>query len=411
MEKVSCPHIDKKELERVLKVLGNGTIPGEAMCITSGGKKKIYGGGGVLIGLLWMVGLLTTVSPDTGGEMMGAMAYGGCKLFTSIASVTHNPLVKTLDDPGTPIKPDSPICIVIGGFVRQLATRALSLNRYKEDIIILADMLKQKKTVNETIANQTTAKEIIDEVEKEVPPESFFSSPQPNGINDRTKTFRRPYNVNRLSQPNGINNRTKNEQPPPPPPSSDEDSSHNWLAAARGPENNELGPTPGNVYPIGYVDAILAALSAALLRRGISKPLSTSRRANHNPNNNANSNNNVNSKPNFRSKFSSANNMRRRFNLPIDNDINMNRLTAKNYRFNSTSWNPIRNYNNKARDNMLNEALNNMERDSHRRYQDEFEEKYPNAGNNNHKGGRTKTHKRRMTKRKQKMRHTRSKRV
>lgn len=388
MEKVSCPHIDKKELERVLKVLGNGTIPGEAMCITSGGKKKIYGGGGVIIALLWMVGLLTTVSPETGGDMMGAMAYGGCKLFTSIASVTHNPLLKTLDEPGTPIKPDSPMCIVIGGFVRQLASRALTFNRYKDEVIILANLLKQTNNKNETIANQTTAKEIIDEVEKEVPPpETFSASPQPNGIN----------------------NRTKNEAPPPPP-SSDEDSSHNWLAAARGPENNELGPTPGNVYPIGYVDAILAALSAALLRRGISKPRSTSRRANHNSNNNANSNN-ANSKPNFRSKFSSANNMRRRFNLPIDNDINMNRLTAKNYRFNSTSWNPIRNYNNKARDNMLNEALNNMERDSHRRYQDEFEEKYPNAGNNNHKGGRTKTHKRRMTKRKQKMRHTRSKRV
>ena len=340
MNKVSCPHIDKKELERVLKVLGNGTIPGEAMCIPGeamcipdGGKRKIYGGGGWIIALVWLVGLLTAVNPDTGGEMLGALAYGGCNAFTSIGTVTHNPSLKTLDEPGTPIKPKIPMCIMIGELVKSIASKALTLNRYREDLLTFADLLKQTKNNSSTITNQTTAKEIIDEVEKEVPPpETFSASPQPNRIN----------------------NRTKNEAPPPPP-SSDEYSSHNLHAPARGPENNELGPTPGNVYPIGYVDAILAALSVALLRRGISIR-SISRRSNsksRSTSNNSNSNNN-NAKSNLKFKKpklgpkfnNSINKTREKFHLPKIN-TNISQLTAPTFnKFNSTSWNPFTTYTN-----------------------------------------------------------------
>ena len=478
MEKEICPYIDTKELERVLKVLGNGTIPGEAICISRGGKKKIYGGA-AFIGLLWLLGIISLADPETGGSMLGAMAYGGCKIFKALGSVTHNPSIKILDEPGIPNLGNGQ-CEAMAFFVQQLASRALNVVENVNELVRFGQMLKPTSSKNETTANQNTVKEVIDEVMQKVPPsDSFTDLHQSNRTNDQTKNS--PPQPSPPSEDLSHNWLASPPPPPPPKPSSlsfynyflrqrnspppsppqkpsslsfynyflrqrnspppSEDSSHNWLAspppppppppsyplglehrsrdsavAVIQPENNKLGPTPGNVFPIGYLDAILFALSAALLRRRIiSKPLITKSKIKENRN------------PNFRSAFSSLNSTRKRFNLPNEKPISpklRTALTAKNYRFNynyvplhgeipaaipsiNLSYkDPVRNEE-EQRDAMLNNALNEY----NKRYKEEVEEKYPEARISNQNGGRTKTHKRRMTKRKQTKRHIRSKRV
>jgi len=244
---MNCPKINEEELKRVLEVLGNGTIPGSDLCTD-----EQIGGGGALIGLLWLFGLLTSVHPDTGGKLMGSIAVGGCNAFRALARITHNQPLKTLDEPGAPIKPGGAACLLFGGMVQEIASAALAVPYYFHDLMAVAKMLKSN--------NATVVTEIIDEVDRNIThpefpePVPFVVSPQ-SKVNNRTKTAVRPRNV---------------PPPPPPEPSSDESPSNSFYAL-RGPENEE-GPTPGYVYPLGYIEAILLGLGVALRKRNIPNP-------------------------------------------------------------------------------------------------------------------------------------------
>ena len=241
----SCPLIDVAKLKKALDGLQNVGVPFTDSC-QIGGQHGGVGGLVTAVGLI--VGALVAVHPDQAGNVLGGLAYGGCKVYQQLGKGSG---IKSLEsyEPGEPIKGN--VCAPVAAMVQVVAQNTFTIVHLYESLTEIVSLVRDAKYDFARTKMTNFTKELEENSNEPTPnkptPWTPFVPFLPNG---------QVTPANRWTPPTWIP--ADPSYPPPPPNNQNQNAFGLNNEAYRGEENNNRIPHAAYVGPFPLVAAALA---------------------------------------------------------------------------------------------------------------------------------------------------------